>query len=60
MIKPNPFTPQSGWEPKIFGGRLEQVQHFEKTLAEAAATRANHMVIIGQWGIGKTTQHRSS
>ncbi len=55
MIKPNPFTPQSGWEPKIFGGRLEQVEHFEKTLAEAAATRANHMVIIGQWGIGKTT-----
>ena len=55
MIKPNPFTPQSGWEPRIFGGRAEQIEHFEKTLSEAAAARANHMVIIGQWGIGKTT-----
>lgn len=55
MIKPNPFTPQSGWEPRIFGGRAEQIAHFEKTLAEAAASRSSHMVIIGQWGIGKTT-----
>lgn len=55
MIKPNPFTPQSGWEPKIFGGREEQVQHFLKTLEEAVISRANHMVIIGPWGIGKTS-----
>ncbi len=55
MIKPNPFTPQSGWEPKIFGGREDQVQHFLKTMEEAVTTRSNHMVIIGQWGIGKTS-----
>lgn len=55
MIKPNPFTPQSGWEPKVFAGREEQLLDFEKTLAEAAAARPNHMVIVGEWGIGKTS-----
>jgi predicted ATPase len=55
MIKPNPFTPQSGWEPKIFGGREDQVQHYLHTLEEAVTSRSNHMVIIGQWGIGKTS-----
>lgn len=55
MVTSNPFTPQSGWEPKIFGGREEHLNHFEKTLAEAASSRANHMVLIGQWGIGKTS-----
>lgn len=55
MIKPNPFTPQSGWEPKIFSGRDEQIDHYLKTLAEASTGRANHMVILGQWGIGKTS-----
>lgn len=55
MIKSNPFTPQSGWEPKIFGGRQEQLADFEKTLDEAADSRASHIVVIGEWGIGKTS-----
>lgn len=55
MVISNPFTPQSGWEPKIFGGREEHLVHFEKTLAEAVSSRSNHMVLIGQWGIGKTS-----
>jgi len=55
MIKPNPFTPQSGWEPKIFGGRDTQILDFKKILAESAASRANHMVVTGEWGIGKTS-----
>lgn len=55
MIKSNPFTPQSGWEPKIFGGRDGQLADFEKTLDEAAELRSNHIVVIGEWGIGKTS-----
>jgi len=55
MIKPNPFTPQSGWEPKIFGGRETQLLDFKNTLAQSAASRSNHMVVVGEWGIGKTS-----
>ena len=55
MIKPNPFTPQSGWEPKIFGGRHIQIEVFTKVMKEAATNRPNHMVVLGEWGIGKTS-----
>lgn len=55
MIKPNPFTPQSGWEPKVFGGRHEQIESFTKVMKEAVTGRPTHMVILGEWGIGKTT-----
>ncbi len=55
MIKPNPFTPQSGWEPKVFGGRHEQIASFTKAMKEAVTGRPNHMVILGEWGIGKTS-----
>ena len=55
MIKSNPFTPQSGWEPKVFGGRQEQIEGFNKAMKEAVTGRPNHMVILGEWGIGKTS-----
>jgi len=55
MIKPNPFTPQSGWEPKVFGGRHKQIASFTKVMKEAVTGRPNHMVIHGEWGIGKTS-----
>lgn len=55
MIKPNPFTPQSGWEPKIFGGRSKQIEIFTRVMREAIAGRSNHMVVLGEWGIGKTS-----
>jgi hypothetical protein len=55
MIKPNPFTPQSGWEPKVFGGREGELLDFKKTLAQAVASHPNHIVVIGEWGIGKTS-----
>jgi len=55
MIKTNPFTPQSGWEPRVFGGRHEQVESFTKIMKEALTGRPNHMVILGEWGIGKTS-----
>lgn len=55
MIKPNPFTPQSGWEPRVFGGRKLQIANFTKLMKEAVGNRPNHMVIFGEWGIGKTS-----
>lgn len=55
MIKSNPFTPQSGWEPRFFGGRHEQLNSFLGSMKEAISSRANHMIILGEWGIGKTS-----
>ncbi|MFH1406538.1 MAG: ATP-binding protein [Candidatus Omnitrophota bacterium] len=55
MIKPNPFTPQSGWEPKIFGGRQEEIKIFKNKLSLAASGKAEHLIVLGQWGIGKTS-----
>lgn len=56
MIKSNPFTPQSGWEPKSFNGREIQIEHFKKNIQNSLSTkRQNHMIILGKWGIGKTS-----
>ncbi len=55
MISPNPFTPQSGWEPKEFGGRKEEITLFENTLKAAASNKPDHIVLLGEWGIGKTS-----
>lgn len=55
MIKSNPFTPQSGKEPKIFGGRSSQLENFTKVMKEAVTGSPNHMIILGEWGTGKTT-----
>jgi len=55
MIKPNPFTPQSGWEPRVFGGREKNLALFKSNLEEAIEVRPNHLVVLGEWGIGKTS-----
>lgn len=54
-VAPNPFTPQSGWEPKVFGGREEILNRFEATLKEAKEVRPHHLVVLGDWGMGKTS-----
>ena len=55
MIKPNPFTPQSGWEPRVFGGRGEALSLFRSNLEGSLSARPNHLVVLGEWGIGKTS-----
>ena len=55
MISSNPFTPQSGWEPKIFGGRSRELEDFKSNLDDAANARPSHLVILGEWGAGKTS-----
>jgi len=55
MIKSNPFTPQSGWEPRVFGGREQELAEFRSNLRDAISVRPNHLVVLGEWGIGKTS-----
>lgn len=55
MISSNPFTPQSGWEPKIFGGRNQELGIFKSILEDAVNARLNHLVVLGEWGAGKTS-----
>lgn len=54
-IKSNPFTPKSGMEPKVFLGREKELKVFEKQLRKASQSIYNHFLILGDWGIGKTT-----
>lgn len=55
MIAQNPFTPKSGWEPKAFVGREYELSFFRKRLELAKQGRRDHFLILGDWGIGKTT-----
>jgi AAA+ ATPase superfamily predicted ATPase len=56
MISPNPFTPQSGWEPKIFCGRENEINSFNAKLEGTIESgRPSHLVVLGEWGIGKTS-----
>ena len=54
-VAPNPFTPQSGWEPKVFGGRQEGLERFHLLLEESLQRPPQHLVVLGDWGIGKTS-----
>lgn len=54
-IGPNPFTPRSGQEPKVFLGRDKERGIFKKHLEKARKKRYDHFVITGGWGTGKTT-----
>ena len=52
----NPFTPMTGLEPTVFGGRIEELQFFEDKLNRAIYSKyREHFVILGNWGIGKST-----
>ncbi len=55
MIKPNPFTPKSGLEPKIFMNRDKEINFFIKRIGEAKQRNINHYIINGIWGSGKTS-----
>lgn len=55
-IRANPFIPKSGIEPKVFIGRESEVEIFEQKLEEAInLKRYDHFLILGDWGIGKTS-----
>ncbi|PIP54074.1 MAG: hypothetical protein COX07_07315 [Bacteroidetes bacterium CG23_combo_of_CG06-09_8_20_14_all_32_9] len=55
MIKPNPFTPKSGLEPKVFINRDKEISFFNKRISESKQGNINHYIINGIWGSGKTS-----
>jgi Cdc6-like AAA superfamily ATPase len=55
IIASNPFTPKSGWEPGVFIGREKEIEFFRKKLVEAKKGRCDHFLVLGEWGIGKTS-----
>ncbi len=55
MIKPNPFTPKSGLEPKVFVNRDKEISFFLKRISEARQGNINHYIVNGVWGSGKTS-----
>lgn len=54
MIMPNPFTPKSGLEPRVFVGRSKEIEYFLNKIHEMDYKPADHYVIQGDWGMGKT------
>jgi len=52
----NPFIPKTGIDPKVFGGRTEELEFFEGKLNDAIrGPYCDHFLILGDWGIGKST-----
>jgi len=52
----NPFTPMSGMQPLIFGGRNKELEFFEQKLYRAINSNyCEHFLVLGNWGIGKST-----
>lgn len=51
----NPFCPKTGIEPKVFGGRFKELRFFDSKLREAEESFCDHFLVLGNWGIGKTT-----
>ncbi|MDJ0900060.1 MAG: response regulator [Xenococcus sp. MO_188.B8] len=52
----NPFTPMSSQEPTVFGGRTEELRFIEDKIFKAIERNyCEHFLILGKWGIGKST-----
>src|SRR6266566_4143984 len=52
----NPFTPMVGLEPVVFGGRTRELEFFEAKLNRAIHKGfCEHFLVLGSWGIGKST-----
>ena len=56
MRSGNPFTPMSGMQPTVFGGRNKELEFFEQKLYKAIHNNyCEHFLILGEWGIGKSS-----
>ena len=52
----NPFTRMTGEEPTVFGGRTQELEFFEERINRVLHTRfCEHFLVLGDWGIGKST-----
>ncbi|MDD5614104.1 MAG: P-loop NTPase fold protein [Candidatus Omnitrophica bacterium] len=55
QIVTNPFTPQSGLEPKILGARDGLVEEVLSLLVKRGRGEQFHLLMLGEWGMGKTS-----
>ncbi|MFH1246975.1 MAG: ATP-binding protein [Candidatus Micrarchaeota archaeon] len=55
MSLTNPYTPKTPQEPKVFLGRIQQVEFFINAHKDVKNYRQNHFIILGEWGVGKTS-----
>ncbi len=55
MTQTNPFTPQSGLPPRIFSGRRTEIDGFARNLDKMRDEQLEHILVLGEWGIGKTS-----
>jgi CheY-like chemotaxis protein len=52
----NPFVAVPGREPAVFGGRQFAFEFFQERLSRAVqAAHREHFVVLGGWGMGKST-----
>jgi DNA-binding NtrC family response regulator len=52
----NPFIPMTGIEPIVFGGRNKELEFFNHKLDRILQTNIiEHFLVLGNWGIGKST-----
>lgn len=52
----NPFTPMTGMDPSVFGGRMQELGFFEQKLMRVINTKfREHFLVLGDWGMGKST-----
>ncbi|MDD5154401.1 MAG: response regulator [Desulfovibrionales bacterium] len=50
----NPFVRRTGVAPRVFGGRIKELDFFESRLEQAFTTYPEHFIVLGDWGIGKS------
>lgn len=55
IVQPNPFTPKSGLEPRVFCGREYEIDCFKNLLEKVETSYSDHFLVLGDWGVGKTT-----
>lgn len=52
----NPFVSMAGADPTVFGGRLGELEFFEQKVARMLGVGiCEHFLVLGQWGVGKST-----
>ncbi|MBI4608487.1 MAG: AAA family ATPase [Candidatus Rokubacteria bacterium] len=54
-FKVNPFMPDSPVSPELFVGREREIEQIKKALYQAINERAEHLVLVGDRGIGKSS-----
>jgi len=52
----NPFAAMTGVEPTVFGGRSRELEFLEQRLDRCLKAKyCEHFLVLGNWGIGKST-----